>query len=769
MATLTIQPSAAAGIDTYINQSNPTFNYGVSTTLLMNGGGSGAGKYTYIKFDLSSIPANVAIVSAIVTLTNTSTSGGGPSISAYRVPTVWYEGAANGAAPGAGVDGSTWNLRNANGSLAWTAGAGGDHTPLIGSMDSGSFVASGANNIDLTSEVQGIYAGTITNNGWAFTTSGSGDYGFASSDHATSTSRPKLVITYRSKISATLAATSTITSVISSSFNTNSATELAIQPDATAGKDTVIRQSNTTLNYGTTVEVSMGYDAGSNLNKFLIQMPLTAIPSNAIIYGAFLGLYVTNQGNSTATDFTLRRAITDWYEGSKNGVAPSAGENASTWALRNTNGSVAWGSAGGASTTDYEPVGNASDTMTVYGTGSFVYFEVTQDIIDFLSGAKTNRGWWVLPSAVAANNYKNVATSDNTTAANRPKLLVYYATPQTVIASSSTLTGTLTGVAGAEAALAGSSTVTAQLITNFFSIASISASSSVSGSLRAMGNIRAVIFGESSVVGDIKADYQSFATLSGTSTVVGDIKGVFRMNTLISGSGSMTGIGSSRGQIRVSIQGTSDLTVVGYARAVSVAAVIGCNPVPLLHITNGGIKSNGQLNILNFLSDRAGYFLVNYKPQIPQYKDGGYWSSSPQSQGRRLKGKVFDNVIDVLEVAARASSQDSLIQFQQDLMDFQEAASDYWTSEHAFLPYYLVARAARESYTRYALIHMISCPELENPYTQPFFDDSIGAVFSSLTIRIERGLWQAKPPGQSDCVAVSGQREWTVSGWQAGS
>jgi hypothetical protein len=199
-----------------------------------------------------------------------------------------------------------------------------------------------------------------------------------------------------------------------------------------------------------------------------------------------------------------------------------------------------------------------------------------------------------------------------------------------------------------------------------------------------------------------------------------------------------------------------------------VAAVIGCNPVPLLHITNGSVKSNGQLNILNFLGDRAGYFLINYKPQIAQYKDGGYWSSSPQSQGRRLRGKVFDNAVDVIEVAARAGSQDALIQYQQDLIDFQEAASDYWASDYTLLPYYIVARAARETNIRYALVHMISCPELENPYTQPFFDDAVGATFISLTIRIEHGIWLSTPPGKFDCVEVSSKREWTVSGWQTG-
>jgi hypothetical protein len=765
MATLTLQPSA--GVDTYISAANPTFNYGTSTLLETISGASA--RKALVLFSLASLPSNAIIKTAVLSLVCTSSGGGGLDVAIHRAITAFFEGSQNGAAPSGGQDGSTWNLRNANGAVAWSGGAGGagasDYQNTA--TDTVNTTVTGTYNWNVATDVAAFVAGT-TNNGWWFVQNGSLLRQWASSDNATALNRPKLVVTYSSGIAGVVAGTSTTTGVLSSNHSSGLSTEAVIQPDPTAGKDTVIRQSNVGTNYGITTEVSIGYDAGSNLNKFLIQMPLTDIPVNAIIYGAFLGLYVANQGAAASTDFTLRRALTDWYEGVKNGATPGAGENSSTWNLRNTNGSVAWGAVGGLSGTDYELVGSASDTATVYDIGSYFYFEVTQDIIDFVLGTKTNRGWWVIPAAALANNYKNVATSDSVTTNQRPKLLVYYTVPQGTAVGASSVTGVLKGKTTLEASSAGSSTAIAQLITNFFSIGHTDGTSTVSGTLVAEGRLSGSAFGDSTSLGDIKASYHSVGTADGTSFHVAHLKGKFYLEGLAAGTGLLVAVPSFEGQLRGSAEGSATATADGYARARSVARQIGCNPVPLFYATDGSVRDNGQLNILNFLGERSGYYLKNYRPQIAQYKEGGSFSSSPQSQGRRLRARFFDNVIDVLEVATVAYDQDALIDFQQDLLAFQEAAADYWISQTETLPYYLVARAAYETNTRYAIIHMMSCPELENPYTQPFFDTE-QAAFNALTIRIEHGPWYSTPPGRFDCVSISSRREWTVSGWQAGS
>lgn len=544
-------------------------------------------------------------------------------------------------------------------------------------------------------------------------------------------------------------------------------TTLTLQPDATAGIDTTLRQFSPTFNFGALTVISAGWDTTSSANRrALIKFDLSSLPVGAIISSAILTLNCNAELAATDTNFSFYRSLVDWFEGTHTNGAPGAGEDGSTWNLRNANGSVAWGAVGGLSGTDFA----ASPTATTLVTGTgFFSWDVTADVRLFVYGTQPNYGWW-FRSAIESGTLgqKTFDSSDSATAGNRPKLVITYQLFQGATAGTSTVTGTLHAKGKLAGLSQGIASVTGLLTSNQNVRGTSAGSSTASGFLGAKVFIHGNSFGDSTATATIKASYHSVGHAFGTSAHVARIKGKFYLQGAIAGVGSAIARLSSEGQMRGSAAGTSTATATGYARAKSVAPVIGCNPVPLLHITDGGIRSNGQLNILNFLSDRAGYLLSDWKPQVSQYKDGGSWSSSPQSQGRRLNGKVFDNVIDVFELAAKAGDQDSLIQYQQDLMDFQEAASDYWASENSFLPYYLVARAARETNTRYAIIHMISCPELENPYSQPFFDNN-GAVFTSLTVRIEHGLWASTPPGKFDCVPVSGQREWTVSGWQAGS
>lgn len=761
MATLTLQPSST-GIDTYINQSSPTLNYGTTTTLLSNGSGS-AGKKILIKFDISSIPANSVILSATLKL-HASSVPGSPTASIFPLAASFFEGSQNGVAPSAGQDGSTWNLRNANGSVAWSGGAG---NPGIGALDSAVSVVFGSIAFNVTTSVDQMYRGVIANNGWLISsTNTAGDIIWSSSDSATSSERPQLVITYASKIAASVSATSTATGTASSASGVQS---LVLQPDESSSQDTYINAFSTQqgYNFGTSAALSIGEAATltGHITRTLIKFDLSAIPADAELVSVVLSLYVTGDNSTNARTYRVYRQKRAWVEGSRAGATDSPATGA-TWTRYDTVNN--WQTAGGFGVNDCE--------QTDIGSLAFSSAETLNQFKDFILTPTTKadldlgNGWLIKADTESDDNY-SFASSGDATASHRPRLSIVYRVNKLAGATSgaATVTGTAIPIGNLRGSSAGSSVVSAQIITNFFSVGHGLATSSASGTLTGIAVLKGNSFGDSAALADIIANFPLQGTVAGTSAHVAHLRGIFRFQGTIAGQGTAVARLSSEGQMRGRADGFSTVTASGYARAISVAAVIGCNPVPLLHITNGSIKPNGQLNILNFLNDRSGYFLVNYKPQIAQYKDGGSWSSSPLSQGRRLRNKVFDNVIDVIEVAARAGSQDALIQYQQDLMAFQEAASDYWASDFAFLPYYLVARAARETNARYAIIHMISCPELENPYVTPFFDDAVGATFTSLTVRIEHGLWTSTPPGTFDCVQASSQREWTVSGWQAGS
>lgn len=742
MTILTIQPDGTAGKDTYIYGNDFTLNHGTKTTFITCQLSNDPAK-ALIQFNLSSIPAAAVIRSAVLSiycLSEQSTSN--RTVEARRSLVEWFEGSQSDSAPTAGQDGSTWNLRNANGSVAWAGGAGG----AAGSDYSSSVTASVSitdplawYDLDLTADVQDFVDGTLTNYGWwlvgnvVFSNSGKT---FASSDYTIdSTLRPKLVIDYYIPSGAVL------------------------QPDATQGKDTYIHSGSPTFNYGTsTTLVTTG---GSPTRRSFVQFDLSGIPANSHIVSATLTL--TNIASSGSPSTTVNRITSEWFEGSQNGAAPSGGQDGSTWNLRNANGSVAYNAGAG---------GDIGTQIATRSSGSFVAggandFDVTDEVQNIVDGTITNNGWSIITSGtVFAFTW---ASSDHATAASRPKLTITYESRMYVSDSGSvTVTGTLMATGYMEGTSAGTSADNATLKTNLFSFASSAGLATASGTLVAKGYMLGNSFGDSVAVADIKASYHSVGLAAGQSSHVADIKGVFRMQGTAAGVGLLVAVPSFEGQMRGSISGAAITQATGYARAVSKASAVGCNTLPLFYLTDGSIRPNGQLNLLNFLSERYGFIVKGYRPQIPQYKEGGRFSNSPQSQGRRLRYRTFDNAIDVIEFAVPSHSQDNLIQFQQELIAYQEAAADYWISEFTLLPIYLVARAARETNTRYAIVHMISVPELENPYAQPFFD-TYGAAFENLTVRIERGLWTSTPPGFFDCVEISSQKEWTVSGWTTSS
>ncbi|HXF62307.1 MAG TPA: hypothetical protein VNK95_11865 [Caldilineaceae bacterium] len=188
-------------------------------------------------------------------------------------------------------------------------------------------------------------------------------------------------------------------------------------------------------------------------------------------------------------------------------------------------------------------------------------------------------------------------------------------------------------------------------------------------------------------------------------------------------------------------------------------------PAPLLYLTDGTTLPNGQLRRLNLIDPRAGYCLEAWRPAVAQYKEGGVWASSPLATGRRLVLRRFDNVIDVIEMRARAHSQDALIAYQNELLAWLEQAADYWTSRWPMRPVYLAARSAYEQNTRYAVVHAGSVTELSNPYDQPFLSRNNRAALMTLTLRLEHGLWQSHPPGEAACVAIGNRRLWTFTQW----
>lgn len=507
-----------------------------------------------------------------------------------------------------------------------------------------------------------------------------------------------------------------------------------------------------TTNNGALATVLVGQNGSGATLRGLIKFDLSSIPEDAEIVSATLSLYCSSQLSSNDYNVAIHRSLVQWFEGSGTATPPGAGQDGSTWNLRNANGSVAWaGGAGGASGSDWFATPTATTLITT--TGQYFDWDVTADVVGWFEGTYTNHGWWLLGEAVVSSQ-KTFRTSDDVDNPDRwPILTVEYLVLETDMVGVSDGSATVVGTLHADGTMMGVSvnaaTVTGNLITN-----------AIVGSAS----------GAATVTGDLKATSTLEVAIVGTSVVSGLLRGDGRLVGLITAGAQATGFGGFEGQLRGVSSGTSTAVALGLSLARHVVAARGCFADPLLYITDGSLKPSGQLNLTNLLSNKVGYTLNEngWRPAIAQYKEGGTWSDSPHATGRRLTKRVFGNVIEVFDLKLVGYSQDSAIDFQKELWNWQEAAADFGASDWYSTPVYLVAKGPYESSPRYALIYMMSIPELENPYAQPFFGIK-NAVMEHLTLRLERGDWTHTPPSEYECVAISSVRSWTVAGWTTGS
>lgn len=193
---LVIQPDAAAGVDTWIDDNNPDENNGINRDLLIGDyrGGS-ATQRALLDFDVSAIPAGSTITAATLSIyqrrqSNSST----PELGVYPAVSAWTEGSGNGNATG---DGASWDTRD--GVTPWTTG-GGDFDAVVATA-----VAPGVRRVwvdfDIAALTQEWVDGARVNDGFFIRKTAEGsasDYKtYCSSDYTRNPSlRPKLVVEY---------------------------------------------------------------------------------------------------------------------------------------------------------------------------------------------------------------------------------------------------------------------------------------------------------------------------------------------------------------------------------------------------------------------------------------------------------------------------------------------------------------------------------------------------------------------------------------------
>lgn len=174
--TVVIQPDATSGKDTELVKGNPSYSYGNVTFMNVGNLGNTDGDYNYtlIQFPLSSIPSNVLVNSATMSLYITNSgSTSSEVVEVHRITSVWDESTA------------TWNNPPTYDSNIITT------EPLI---DFGQW-----HTFDLTSEIGNYINGSLVNNGWLLKASGAINSQFVqyvSSDDTTVSNHPKLTVDY---------------------------------------------------------------------------------------------------------------------------------------------------------------------------------------------------------------------------------------------------------------------------------------------------------------------------------------------------------------------------------------------------------------------------------------------------------------------------------------------------------------------------------------------------------------------------------------------
>jgi Disaggregatase related repeat len=207
---------------------------------------------------------------------------------------------------------------------------------------------------------------------------------------------------------------------------------LSLQPNAADGKDALIIDGLSNYNYGVFNIVVVGNSSGDPyITRTLIQFDLSSVPASSVVSGAMLSLYALTDNATSAATYNAYRLKRAWAEGTRGGTA-DIGATGVTWSWYDAAGTT-WQTAGGDGANDRESgiVGSRDFTATET-LNQFKDFSLTPSLVqEWISGAFSNNGMLIKSgseSSTSKDRY-DFASSDNTTAANRPKLEVIYAPP----------------------------------------------------------------------------------------------------------------------------------------------------------------------------------------------------------------------------------------------------------------------------------------------------------------------------------------------------
>lgn len=162
------------------------------------------------------------------------------------------------------------------------------------------------------------------------------------------------------------------------------------------------------------------------VRRGLIAFDVSSVPAGATITSVSLTLHMSRTV-SGASNIQMRRVLADWGEGTsaagrgEGGGAPST-TNDATWVHRFFSG-TRWNTPGGDFSTTVSATTSVGITETFYtwsGAG------LVADVQAWVNGTSPNFGWILLGNEVSTGTAKRFDSSENSTVANRPSLVIQY-------------------------------------------------------------------------------------------------------------------------------------------------------------------------------------------------------------------------------------------------------------------------------------------------------------------------------------------------------
>lgn len=137
--------------------------------------------------------------------------------------------------------------------------------------------------------------------------------------------------------------------------------------------------------------------------------------------------------------------------------------------------------------------------------------------------------------------------------------------------------------------------------------------------------------------------------------------------------------------------------------------------------------------------------VTNWEIQVPDYKGGGVFSSSPVAEGQKLIDGYWDNVTQTISFHLRGDTdQNTAANKLGELFKALQAARDFSKTSWVRDPVYMQFKAESETNYRYAFIANARIPQLADMYSIDFKQ----LVMKDLDLIVEHPVAFGMPPGE---------------------